>query len=749
MPTPTDFQVDLTNCDREPIHIPGSIQPHGVLFVVSASDLRVLQASANAATFLGAPSMDVVLDHNLSDWCEVEAVREALAAAPTETRTARTTDLTFCGQTYPAILHHQGEDILLEIEQQPAYATPDLSDSLRSLQDILARVNSVTTFADVCDLLAREIHGLTGFDRVMVYRFHEDAHGEVTAESHGEGIDSFLGLHYPASDIPKQARALYLRKWLRLIPDVQYEPAPIEPPLHPGTHAPVDLSHVNIRSVSPIHVQYLTNMGVGASMSISLVQNDTLWGLVACHHYAPHYISLATRTACELLAAVMSTHITTFERNEHLKHQSGAQLQQTKLLQRFGDETLTDALTQDSLLLELFGATGAVVQFGGERASLGDCPSEAQCHALIEWMLAAYPDHNVVSTHSLADLHPPAAAYTATASGVLGIVLSETQQDVVLLFRPEFESTVDWAGEPKKAVASDVAEDGTLRLLPRTSFEKWKQAVLQQSRPWTPREREQATDLRNSLITLIIERANELRQVNTELERRNADLDAFNYIVSHDLKEPLRGIYSYAYYLNEHATRGDEQVQKRIDGLMSLTARMNELLDSLLHVSRVGRYTLEMDEVDLNEVLSDAREIAQARQDERGGKLVVPRPLPRLPCDYIRVREVFVNLISNGFKYNRSSPPVVEVGYIEPTGSDAPVTFYVKDNGIGIKPRYHDVVFNIFKRLHGRTDYGGGTGAGLAIVQKIVERHGGSIWLESTPSLGTTFFFTLEPLLAP
>ena len=255
-------------------------------------------------------------------------------------------------------------------------------------------------------------------------------------------------------------------------------------------------------------------------------------------------------------------------------------------------------------------------------------------------------------------------------------------------------------------------------------------------------------------MELVIVRAERLAELNADLSRSNEELDAFAYVASHDLKEPLRGIHKYAHQLMETAPTSDEE-KRKLDGLMRLTLRMDSLLDSLLHFSRVGREELTLEQVDLNDVLSDAIEMISSRTDDNATHITALRALPQIQCDRVRVREVLVNLLSNALKYNDKPIKRVEVGYIEaqeqaelrntfPTATQGQTVYYVRDNGIGIPPRHFDQVFKMFKRLHGREEYGGGTGAGLTIVRKLVERHRGLVWPESAPDEGTTFFFTLS-----
>lgn len=249
-------------------------------------------------------------------------------------------------------------------------------------------------------------------------------------------------------------------------------------------------------------------------------------------------------------------------------------------------------------------------------------------------------------------------------------------------------------------------------------------------------------DAKANLERRVAERTEELEARNSELALINRDLDDFVHIASHDLKEPLRGIHNYCTFLNEdYGDVLDDEGRRRLATLSRLSRRMEAIIDSLLRYSRIRREAPSIQAVDLGAVLSEVSESLEHSMEEKGTELRVPRPLPTVACDPAGAAEIFRNLLSNAIKYNRSSEQWVEVSWFDDGGHP---TFYVRDNGIGIPKRHHGAVFRIFKRLHARDRYGGGTGAGLTIVKTLVERHNGRIWVDSAPGEGTTFYFTLS-----
>lgn len=742
-------QVDLTNCDREPIHIPGSIQPHATLLVLEEPSLRILQASGNAPERLGR-TMDELLNLSLADllqpkdleFLESQILKKPLEAAP---HYLPPLALGKDGEAFEALVHRNQGVLILELEIWEDLSSLVHEEIYVSLKHTMNQLQGTTSVAEFCQRAAEHVRHFTGFDRIMVYRFADDASGHVIAEAKRDDLESYLGLHYPASDIPKQARALFVKSQLRLNPDVRYQPVPLVPQLRTDTGAPLDMSYCVSRSMSPIHAEYLQNMGVTASMSISIVIADELWGLFACHHYSPRYVSHTTRMACEFLAHMLSLQVSSKENEEQYEYK--AQLQQEH-------RALADAMALHSdfhhTLMRSPGTTFAGVEADGAALYYNDIlhvrgktPDERAIQ-LLGALLAEKIDSPVYSTDQLGQEFPELADQSPVASGVLAARLSRQAPAYVFWFRGEETQTMNWAGNPTKPVETGPLGD---RLTPRKSFELWEQEVRGKSTPWLACETDAARSLRQTILETEVRRAEQLTRLNAELDERNRQLDSFAYVASHDLKEPLRGINNYSNFLMEDCgPQLDDQGMIYLRTMMRLTERMETLLDSLLYYSRLSRAEIQGTKVDVNVVVKDALEMVIARREESGAQITVMADMPEAYGDADRLSEVFSNLVSNAIKYNDKTPPKIDIGWQITEENDAPV-YFVRDNGIGIAPEHKNIVFQIFKRLHGRDEYGGGVGAGLTIVRKIIERHGGSIWTESKQGYGTTFYFTLQPVV--
>lgn len=526
--TPAYGEVDLTTCDREPIHVPGAIQPHGVLLGVEEVDgaYRVSTASANLAGLVGVAPKDALgreLRHVVGD--DVAAA----VTAPSVLSGYRGTPLTLQLTEAPgapwvdAAVHASGEVVIVEFE--PLVATPD-EFSYRSARGPLARLVAADTVSSLADALAREVRDATGFDRVMVYRFDEEWNGEVIAEERRDDLNPFLGLHYPHTDIPAQARRLYTVNWIRLIVDIGYEPVPLVPTLHERTGQPLDLSHSTLRSVSPIHVEYLGHMGVTASMSVSLIVDGQLWGLIACHHYSgPHRPDHEARAAAEFLGQTASHLMAERERSDAREQTLAAQqvlAKVTSALSLAEDDDLLTSLVTEPLVREMVDASGIALCFNGEVVKGGVVPPDD-----VLWQVAGLlrrADGEAISTSHLGGLDPELEHYADIAAGAL--IVGTAPDRWLMWFRPELEQVVDWGGDPSNAKLY-AYEGPEIRLSPRKSFDKWREVVRGRSRPWETWQEELANSLRTHVSGLLLYRAREQIAVAEALQRSvvtNVDL---------------------------------------------------------------------------------------------------------------------------------------------------------------------------------------------------------------------------------
>ncbi|MGL5793626.1 MAG: GAF domain-containing protein, partial [Waterburya sp.] len=660
--------VDLTNCDREPIHIPNLIQPHGVLLAVSAVDYRILQVSFNTDQMLGIEPQEL-LNKPLGELVgskQLEAIQDCLSESFEQINpipiklTCNHKTVTFDG-----IVHGNGEIIIVEFEPSKPSPNIDFFNFYKLVKNPINRLQNTRTLEELCQAITQEIKKLTEFDRIMVYRLDEEGSGTVIAEVANSELEPFLGLRYPATDLPKQAKYLYTLNYLRFIPDATYKPVNITPQLNPQTNQPLDMSMSVLRSVSPLHTEYLANMGVAASMTISLLKNKQLWGLIACHHNTPKQVPYEIRTVCEFIGQVVSFELVAKEDHQDLDYKMKLKSMQSQFVEAISQAVeLETGLTQNPThLLDLVDAGGVALSFGDKITLIGNTPDKEFITAMLPWLETQFNQEVVYETNSLAQVYPPAEQYKQVASGLLALMISRVQKTFILWFRPAVLQTVNWGGNPNKPV--EIEEDEVIRISPRKSFAKWQETVRLKSLPWKACEVEAAIELRSSIVSVVLRKADELTQVNQELTRSNAELDAFAYIASHDLKEPLRGIYNYSsFLLEDYRNILDDAGVDKLTTLMRLTHRMEDLINSLLHYSRLGRAQLQLRPVNLNDLVAGVLDVIIASARDKQVKFNIPRPLPTVNCDRTQINELFTNLISNGIKYNQNIEKIIEIGYL-------------------------------------------------------------------------------------
>jgi light-regulated signal transduction histidine kinase (bacteriophytochrome) len=644
-------EVDLTNCDREPIHQLGAIQPIGFLLVLTA-DWMISNASVNTAEFLdidgdltGRPATDILTKEAIHTLRNRLALLRGADALERVFRMA----LQENGKCFDVALHMAGSRIILEAEPSSAH---DYGDATGTVRGMVSRLEQAGDMAAFFNEGARQVRALTGFDRVMVYRFSADGSGEVVAESAKGGIGSFMGLHYPATDIPRQARELYTRSLLRIITDINAEPVPILPATD-EYGKPVDLSLSVLRSVSRIHIEYLRNMGVGASMSISIVVEGKLWGLIACHHYSPRCPSFERRSVAELFAQMFAMRIEARERKMVVEYERRARDISDQLLGAVAsDETLLndpDWLSQ--ILTSAIPADGVGVWINGNYAFSGLTPETGEFARIIQALNATAAGRSY-ATDNIASLVPPKAGKESQVAGLLAIPISRAPRDYVVLFRQEIIRSVRWAGDPHKPV--EYGPNGP-RLTPRQSFEEWKETVVGRSQPFTDSEMRVAETLRATLIEVVLRLSDEASAERKEANSRQELLIA-------ELNHRVRNILSLIRGLIRQSKPADgttiEDFVKVIDGRVHALARAhNQITDDHWGPAPVK-----------NLLEAEAAAFLTTQKD----RLLTEGPAVLLnPQAYSTLALVVHELVTNSVKY----------GSLKVPSGEALATWSVRDNG--------------------------------------------------------------------
>ena len=747
MNSPPHAPIDLTICDREPIQSPGSIQPHGVLLVLQEPSLTILQVSANVEALLGLSPNHLVqspLNTVLND--DSISLLSQLTFESNHHTVHRTLDIQTRAKNNPVnwrgIFHRTQGLVILELEKIDRSDAISIESFTRQLRISMYRLHKIPDLQPFLESVSYELKRLTHFDRVMIYRFNEDETGEVVAESKEIHLQPFLGLNFPASDIPKQARGLYEKNRLRAIPDAQYIASPLIPEKTLILNAPLDLSFSTLRSVSPIHLEYLKNMGVRASMTISLLKGEKLWGLIACHHYeCPKFLSYEVRSECEFMAQMIAQQISNKIESENKEFKIAASSCVTQLISKMSNaENFAYSLAQsDNALLALTQASGAVISYEGEIYLAGKTPALEHVRRLLAWLQNKPEDQPIFQTHCLTENYPTAEPFKNEASGILSISISKANQEFLIWFRPEVLKTVHWGGDPSKPAELDPA--GT-RITPRKSFDLWKENVQLHSKPWLSYQIEAALELRTVILETIIRKAAEIKRLNADLIKAVRSRDDFISVASHELKTPLTTLLLQIQLMLKTALKTAEDIPRdslipKLQLVNQQIVRLSLLIENLMDFSRItaGRLRLKVESgVNLTQIITEVTRFYHSEFENAHRELQLDlQPDVIGTWDAMRLGQIVTNLISNGLKYGGKNPVKVALH-----ATEKQATLQVIDHGIGIAEGQVNRIFNRFERAVPEHSYKG-LGLGLWITRQIVEALGGKISVKSKLGQGTEF----------
>lgn len=721
----------LDLCSQEPIHVPGYIQAHGFILIIDEKGYitycseNILQLSNKSATqVLGShvTSLNSLFGKSPEHTFVQDLIQLSWQGREFKPLNPYMTEID--GQRYNLILSLSGEDYMLDFE-------PEESDLFTDPQNTVgAALSQMLADRDLQTILENtvvQIRSIIQYDRIMIYKFHEDGHGEVIAEDKQSDLETWLGLHYPASDIPTQARELYKKNFTRLIANVYDLPIRI---LSKNT-APADLTNSSIRAVSPTHITYLRNMGVNSSFSVSILVDDELWGLIACHNYSPRFINFRQRETVKLIGQVLSSCIGL--RNQEKIHQDSLKLQ-TVIMEATRSLLNSDKISQfiaecAHTIITSYRASGIAFLFEGEIYSFGDVPDEDQINELA--IEIGHSEHGIIASQNSSQDYPSLGLCNTQFAGILACRLTNDVKDCFLIFRPEIALMVRWAGDPTKLIHFD--EKGNRHISPRNSFEEWSQQVKGNSEKWSAAETKTLIELRDEINFAIGRKTVELRILNEKLRDAYSELDTFAHTVSHDLKTPLTAIKAFAELIQRRASENDVKLMS--SKIVDNATRLNKMIHTVLEYSKVGQKHINKEKVDMASLIAEIKEQIMVSKINHNLELII-LSTPDIEGDPILIFQVFLNIIENAVKYStKIDLPVVSVnGCIE----NEDVVYRISDNGIGINIDQQSKIFGLFSRV-GQSDDFDGNGVGLATVKKIVTRHGASIHVESIEGKGSIF----------
>ena len=717
-------EYDLQDCNKEPLLFIRQIQSYGSLIVLSKDYRSWVHVSEDLHDLF----KDKTLDNALLEIFGLVHLEELKACK----QDGESFDFVKDEQHYNTIVHLSAEHVIIEVEPH----SPAQKKQKRDFHDILFNISARSGFSDILDVVVDEIKYLTEYDSVMIYKFDEVYNGLVIKELKEESMPSYLGLKFPHTDIPEQARALYFEENIRLINDTNSVPKNI---VHNSTqeHLELNLRKVHARGVSPIHIEYLVNMGVVSSFSVAIIHENRLWGLIACHNRSINHIDVKKRKDLKFLSQFISLSI-----SKSLKGESDVEHLEDKLTQFHFLENLTSThdlvgrfLEEGQKLNGMLHACGMYIKAGEEIGQLGEIPSAEIIDRLLEEFdkMDEFDSYASKQIRVLLD-----DDIDHKIAGVLAIQISKVAKDYILFFREEELHSVNWAGDPTNVKAFDPIEG---RMSPRKSFKKWRSAIRGTSVPWTKRDLGIADHLKKEIRSLIYMKYNELATLNAELQEAYKDMESFGYTVSHDLKAPMRNVRSFSQILrSEYGSNMDEYGIKVLDMIENSIEKMYEFIEGILHYSKLNKSQLRISTINLEKMIQSAWEVQEQDNKEVSPSLDFPQNFPPIFGDKVLIEQIFSNLFSNAIKYRRAglSPKIVIFSELK----EKFVKLSVSDNGIGIPENKAKRVFDVFSRLVDSKEYTG-TGVGLAIVKKVVNRHGSSIRVEPNESGGSVFIFEL------
>ena len=732
---------DFARCEDEPIHRPEAIQGYGYLVALEPDTGAIRIHSDNLRSLIDPDSSGgLLVGQSFFDWLDTERTRPEFIQEVHRRAAAEQMRLPLDVRLLPEVVAQEGRTgfhgvvfdsgghLVLEIE--PATEVTDLMYARHEeriyVQNIAPTFDRLQSVDEVAQTITEVIRRFTGFERVIIYRFNEDDTGTVISESKVDDIESYLGLTYPSSDIPRQARELYLRNWIRLNPDVALPTVELVPSIDESGREPLDLSLSIVRAMSPIHAQYVLNQGLRSSMSVSLIMHGELWGLISCHHRQPHYISQEVRLECESLGHLFAWQLYSKQEQVARRQKEEADAVVDGLIQKLGEaKDIVDIFQSDEQeVLALMGACGFVFGAGDQLIRIGRTPSPEVIRALGR-RAALDPREEPFATSRLGDL------FSDGLDGVCGalvIPMFSEKDYYTLWFRDEHRYWVKWAGKPEEDTPEASKRE---RLSPRTSFEVHRREITGESRPWEGADIETAQRLNKFFLRHALREKTDLQADMAQLEVRERTKNEFLATLAHELRNPLSPI-SNALSLLEKTT--DEAEQERAQAVVRRQlAHLVRLVDDLLDVSRItrGQVRLEKEVLDLRSILRDAVELNEPAIERKHQSFELDQPDEPVTVwgDRTRLVQVFGNVLDNAVKY--TDPDGTIRVRLSIDGDCAHVA--VEDEGVGIEPEQFEAIFETFSQVHGadspRTR--GGLGIGLTLVKSLLHHHEGDIEVSS------------------
>lgn len=709
-----------------------------MLVLDTAHSLTLHAMSAKLATLLECDELSM-WSEPLHDWLPtpiwelVQPIVEAGATHPVVYAEESVSWTSPTSDVYELVTHCNAGFVIVEFEPQHG---SKINEAI--LGRVARRMANTDNLEELYNTTTQLVTEAFHFDRVMVYKFDEDKHGCVVGETRQPHLEAFLGLHYPETDIPKIARDLFLKAKSRFIADINPANTTLvfNPSLGP-TPPHLDLTFSQLRATSPIHLEYLANMGVTATLSISIIINEELWGLIACHHNSALNIAFDHRVISETIGDLLAKRILELELQRKSIQESEWRLTEAAFIEnvKHSRNHRIEILENASLIMNMCEADGAALVTLDDCTFSGGLTPDTEALLQIRQWLVDQGHTGIFQTSSASTVFPMLKSSNNEIGGILAACVSVVSRSYIFWFRTQVIKTTNWAGDPKKSYSVATQKNSSeIKVSPRQSFEKWTVTVKNQSQHWDTSTLEMARRLRSEILRKELTYSAELA------ERTNSDFMQLTYAAAHDLQEPLRTQANYLELIGETlALDSDHEINQYLIETVRAGTRMRELITDLLNFASLNG-TTKRQTFSLTELVEELQ-IDLASSIDASGAVITVDKLPSMLADKSRVRQLVQNLLSNAIKYVApGTVPNVNV-YMKHEGS----YYYlcVEDNGIGIETADHDIVFNIFQRLHRKTEYEG-TGIGLANCKKVAESMDATIGIDNNEGGGCTFWVKLH-----
>lgn len=722
------YPKEYINCDQEAIHICGEVQEYG--FLIGVQDSKI--------TFYSQNILDLFPLNNILG----EDIHAFFAQLGIDINWENYSDnqelaiqhISYNNQEYTLSIHTQNGFTFFEIEI--VFPGHKINKEYFAVQSILRNMDS----KDIWKLLLKEIQAIIDFDRVMIYQFLYDGSGQVIEELVKPNLESYLDLHYPESDIPAQARAMYLKNPVRITSHVSGTTSPIVG-IIPKEN--IDLTYSVTRASSPVHRQYLKNAHVESSFSTSIIVNGELWGLVACQNAAPKHLDLQSRLLAETLTRASANAYASQKSLKTLKEYQKINLNNISLRQNLlSEEDFGKSLKKNIRdIMDSCAADGMIIRINNEILTCGKVPNDNDIEKIIDWSKQHNSDfeENTFASNSFCQTKDLDLDTPDKSCGIIISILGNNTSDMLIWLRKEQGHKIKWAGKPEKSAISEIRNGvEIIKFSPRKSFEVWKEYVKGTSLPWKIKEIESAKWITSVILKASHTKSSQILDLNNQLKELNQELDSFSHSISHDLNTPLTVIK-----LNAQLAKrlpDPDKVQTTLDNIIAQVDTMSDMIRNVLELSRIKKSEIELKKIEVDSLIEKLAEDSKISFNCPKTEIIIENT-PEVLGDKTMVYQVFINVIGNAVKYSsKSKKPLVKI--VGKVYDDA-VTYSITDNGIGIDQKESKKMFKIFSRMNNAKEFKG-NGVGLSIVHHLMEKMGGKISYESESGKGTTFILKFQ-----